>query len=161
MSSQRIHRERRALPSCKISGALKLSFTHWQQYGIYEWDDDELTPGRKKEGGWSQNLFDPDGHLVALSLATDKPKLLLHTFASHGSNMKQAIFRSNGFMSPLEWLFFAQVLLDELRWGHDFGALSWSSTRQLYLTKAIDCQENLRRMTAAQTPSGTFRSNRD
>lgn len=36
-----------------------------QQYGIFEWDDDELTPGRKKEGGWSQNLFDSDGHLKA------------------------------------------------------------------------------------------------
>jgi hypothetical protein len=31
--------------------------------GHYEWDDDDLTPGRKKEGGLHQNLFDPDGNL--------------------------------------------------------------------------------------------------
>jgi hypothetical protein len=31
--------------------------------GHYEWDDDDLTPGRKKEGGLHQNLFDADGHL--------------------------------------------------------------------------------------------------
>lgn len=31
--------------------------------GYYEWDDDELTPGLKKEGGLHQNLFDADGSL--------------------------------------------------------------------------------------------------
>ncbi|KGN40833.1 hypothetical protein [Knoellia aerolata] len=31
--------------------------------GHYEWDDDDLTPGRKKEGGLHQNLFDSDGNL--------------------------------------------------------------------------------------------------
>lgn len=31
--------------------------------GYYEWDDDGLTPGRKKEGGLHQNLFDADGNL--------------------------------------------------------------------------------------------------
>lgn len=31
--------------------------------GYYEWDDDDLTPGRKKEGGLHQNLFDADGNL--------------------------------------------------------------------------------------------------
>lgn len=31
--------------------------------GHYEWDDDDLTPGRKKEGGLHQNLFDSAGHL--------------------------------------------------------------------------------------------------
>lgn len=31
--------------------------------GYYEWDDDDLTPGRKKEGGLHQNLFDADGKL--------------------------------------------------------------------------------------------------
>lgn len=31
--------------------------------GYYEWDDDGLTPGRKKEGGLHQNLFDSDGNL--------------------------------------------------------------------------------------------------
>ena len=31
--------------------------------GYYEWDDDDLTPGRKKEGGLHQNLFDADGIL--------------------------------------------------------------------------------------------------
>lgn len=31
--------------------------------GYYEWDDDDLTPGRKKEGGLHQNLFDADGCL--------------------------------------------------------------------------------------------------
>lgn len=36
-----------------------------RQAGYYEWDDDALTPGRKKEGGWSQNLFDEDGRLKA------------------------------------------------------------------------------------------------
>lgn len=30
---------------------------------IYEWDDDSLTPGLRKEGGWHQNLYDSDGHL--------------------------------------------------------------------------------------------------
>ncbi len=31
--------------------------------GHYEWDDDDLTPGQKKEGGLHQNLFDSDGNL--------------------------------------------------------------------------------------------------
>lgn len=31
--------------------------------GYYEWDDGDLTPGRKKEGGLHQNLFDAEGHL--------------------------------------------------------------------------------------------------
>ncbi|QEA29501.1 hypothetical protein FGL91_13615 [Microbacterium sp. CBA3102] len=31
--------------------------------GHYEWDDDDLTPGRKKEGGLHQNLFDDEGKL--------------------------------------------------------------------------------------------------
>ena len=31
--------------------------------GYYEWDDDGLTPGRKKEGGLHQNLFDNEGNL--------------------------------------------------------------------------------------------------
>lgn len=31
--------------------------------GYYEWDDDDLTPGQKKEGGLHQNLFDDDGKL--------------------------------------------------------------------------------------------------
>lgn len=31
--------------------------------GYYEWHDDDLTPGRKKEGGLHQNLFDADGSL--------------------------------------------------------------------------------------------------
>lgn len=31
--------------------------------GYYEWDDDDLTPGQKKEGGLHQNLFDQDGNL--------------------------------------------------------------------------------------------------
>lgn len=31
--------------------------------GRYEWDDDSLTPGRKKEGGIHSTLFDADGRL--------------------------------------------------------------------------------------------------
>jgi hypothetical protein len=31
--------------------------------GHYEWDDDDLAPGRKKEGGLHQNLFDNKGNL--------------------------------------------------------------------------------------------------
>ncbi|MBE3075701.1 MAG: hypothetical protein IMZ75_12290 [Actinobacteria bacterium] len=31
--------------------------------GHYEWDDDDLAPGHKKEGGLHQNLFDSDGKL--------------------------------------------------------------------------------------------------
>ena len=31
--------------------------------GRYEYDDDDLTPGKKKEGGLHQNLFDGDGKL--------------------------------------------------------------------------------------------------
>jgi hypothetical protein len=30
--------------------------------GHYEWDDDDLTPGHKKEGGLHQNLFDSEGN---------------------------------------------------------------------------------------------------
>ena len=33
-----------------------------RQVGYYEWDDD-LTPGKKKEGGWHQNLYDTEGRL--------------------------------------------------------------------------------------------------
>ncbi|MEU9507792.1 hypothetical protein AB0D32_16125 [Micromonospora sp. NPDC048170] len=31
--------------------------------GHYEWDDDDLIPGQKKEGGLHQNLFDREGNL--------------------------------------------------------------------------------------------------
>ena len=31
--------------------------------GHFEWDDDDLTPGNKKEGGLSDNLYDSDGDL--------------------------------------------------------------------------------------------------
>jgi hypothetical protein len=31
--------------------------------GYYEWDDDSLTPGHKKEGGLHQNLFNDEGSL--------------------------------------------------------------------------------------------------
>jgi hypothetical protein len=31
--------------------------------GHYEWDNDDLAPGHKKEGGLHQNLFDSDGKL--------------------------------------------------------------------------------------------------
>lgn len=31
--------------------------------GHYEWDDDDLTPGRKREGGLHQNLYDNEGNL--------------------------------------------------------------------------------------------------
>ena len=31
--------------------------------GHYEWDDDDLAPGHKKEGGLHQNLFDSEGKL--------------------------------------------------------------------------------------------------
>lgn len=34
-----------------------------KQHGSIEWDDDDLTPGKKKEGGLHQNLFDKDGKL--------------------------------------------------------------------------------------------------
>lgn len=33
--------------------------------GRYEYDDDDLTPGKKKEGGLHQNLYDRDGNLKA------------------------------------------------------------------------------------------------
>lgn len=32
-------------------------------HGTYEYDDDDLTPGKKKEGGLHQNLFDDEGNL--------------------------------------------------------------------------------------------------
>ena len=31
--------------------------------GFFEYDDDDLTPGKKKEGGLHQNLYDGDGKL--------------------------------------------------------------------------------------------------
>jgi len=31
--------------------------------GHYEWDNDDLVPGRKREGGLHQNLFDSEGNL--------------------------------------------------------------------------------------------------
>lgn len=31
--------------------------------GHYEWEDDDLTPGQKREGGLHQNLYDRDGKL--------------------------------------------------------------------------------------------------
>lgn len=33
--------------------------------GRLEWDDDDLTPGKKAEGGLHHNLYDRDGHLKA------------------------------------------------------------------------------------------------
>lgn len=32
-------------------------------HGTYEYDDDDLTPGKKREGGLHQNLFDGEGNL--------------------------------------------------------------------------------------------------
>lgn len=32
-------------------------------HGVYEYDDDDLIPGKKKEGGLHQNLFDEEGNL--------------------------------------------------------------------------------------------------
>lgn len=34
-----------------------------RQAGYFEWDDADLTPGQKREGGWHQNLYDEDGRL--------------------------------------------------------------------------------------------------
>ena len=34
-----------------------------QQRGTYYWDDDSLSPGNRSDGGWSQNLYDQNGHL--------------------------------------------------------------------------------------------------
>lgn len=34
-----------------------------QQRGTFYWDDDSLSPGKRSDGGWSQNLFDQDGNL--------------------------------------------------------------------------------------------------
>lgn len=53
----------------------RLKWGHWTVFhastinhmprvpGYLEWDDENLTPGRGKEGGWSPNLFDSDGNL--------------------------------------------------------------------------------------------------
>ena len=37
--------------------------TMGQQRGTYYWDDDSLSPGNRSDGGWSQNLYDQNGHL--------------------------------------------------------------------------------------------------
>ena len=34
-----------------------------QQRGTFYWDDDSLSPGNRSDGGWSQNLYDQNGHL--------------------------------------------------------------------------------------------------
>lgn len=34
-----------------------------QQRGTFYWDDDSLSPGKRSDGGWSENLFDDDGNL--------------------------------------------------------------------------------------------------
>ena len=53
----------------------RLKWGHWTVFrastinhmpripGYLEWDDENLTPGRGKKGGLSQNLYDSDGHL--------------------------------------------------------------------------------------------------
>lgn len=53
----------------------RLKWGHWTVFrestinhmprvpGYLEWDDENLTPGRAKEGGWSSNLFDSDRRL--------------------------------------------------------------------------------------------------
>lgn len=51
--------------------------------GRYEWDDDDLTPGRKREGGLHQNLFDRDGNLKAnarfIPAEDDEPLVITET----------------------------------------------------------------------------------
>lgn len=51
--------------------------------GRYEWDDDDLTPGRKREGGLHQNLFDRDGNLKAnarfIPVEDDEPLIVTET----------------------------------------------------------------------------------
>jgi hypothetical protein len=49
--------------------------------GRYEWDDDSLTPGRKREGGLHQNLFDREGNLKASArfIPTDDDEPLVVT----------------------------------------------------------------------------------
>lgn len=55
-----------------------------RQAGYYEWDDD-LTPGRKKEGGWHQNLYDENGLLkgsarfVPTEETEDEPTIITET----------------------------------------------------------------------------------
>lgn len=44
-------------------GGRNYTLTMGRIKGHYEWDDDDLTPGKKKEGGLHQNLFDSDGNL--------------------------------------------------------------------------------------------------
>lgn len=53
--------------------------------GHYEWDDNDLTPGRKREGGLHQNLFDKDGSLkgnarfIASDGDEDEPLVITET----------------------------------------------------------------------------------
>lgn len=56
-------RGQRKLGAAKLlSTSLSIISCMARQAGYYEWDDD-LTPGKKKGGGWHQNLYDPEGKL--------------------------------------------------------------------------------------------------
>lgn len=56
-------RGQRKLGAAKLlSASLSIISCMARQAGYYEWDDD-LTPGKKKGGGWSQNLYDPERRL--------------------------------------------------------------------------------------------------
>ena len=56
-------RGQRKLGAAKLlSASLSIISCMARQAGYYEWDDD-LTPGKKKGGGWHQNLYDPERKL--------------------------------------------------------------------------------------------------
>jgi hypothetical protein len=61
--------------------------------GFLEWDDDDLTPGNKKEGGLHSNLFDDDGKLKgsARFVPKDKPDpvVIKRPHNKHGKGQKQ------------------------------------------------------------------------
>lgn len=44
-----------------------------QVRGTLHWDDDSLSPGKRSNGDWSQNLFDPDGNLRTHASFTPDP----------------------------------------------------------------------------------------
>ena len=44
--------------------------------GHYEWDDDDLVPGQKKEGGLHQSLYDSEGNLKQATPASSLMKEL-------------------------------------------------------------------------------------
>lgn len=103
--------------------------------GRYEYDDDDLTPGKKKEGGLHQNLFDSEGNLKGSArFIPDDPD------ADEGDDEPSVIYVYNETSTPVksrEQEAFEKAVSDQVSRLIDYG-IAWAKPhiREFWLEKA-------------------------